>query len=234
MSLNKCSICSLLLAHCPHLDHPNERVGSSSCVLKIDISIMWRFVANMVAEHRCDESDGRICERTVDVRWPQVVEQVLGRTQTPSRDRTLQGTAEHILDVLVPDMVEHLVKLPNTVSQDRTVEQIVDTSDPQVVEKLVVISRVFSAGQRFAEQTGEIPDKSLAEKIVEGPVTQTQGKTQQVVNTHVQHIVNTVDAEVPFSQFIDMAAEIPSMAQRQISMVQTVQSSIENSTVAKL
>ena len=69
-------------------------------------------------------------------------------TQTPSRDRTLQGTAEHILDVLVPDMVEQLVKLPNTVSQDRirqrTVEQIVDTSDLQVVEKLVEVSRVFS------------------------------------------------------------------------------------------
>ena len=51
-----------------------------------------RFIINMVAEHRCDESDARICERTVDVRWPQVVEQVLGETQTSSRDRTLQGT----------------------------------------------------------------------------------------------------------------------------------------------
>ena len=179
----------------------------------------------------CDESDARICERTVDVRWPQVVEQVHGRTQTPSRDRTLQGTAEHILDVLVPDMVE---QLPNTVSQDRirqrTVEQIVDTSDPQVVETLVVVSRVFPqdrSQQRFAEQAGAIPGISLAEKIVEGLGTQKQGNTQQVVNTDAQHVVNTVEAEVPLSQFTDKVVEIPVVAQRQISTVQTVQNSIE-------
>ena len=117
----------------------------------------------------------QICERTVDVRWPQVVEQVLGRTKTPSRNPNLQDTAEHIFDVLVPDMVEQLVILPNTVSQDRmrqrTAEQTVDTSDPQVVEKLVEVSKVFPKHriqQRFVEQTIEIPDVTLAEKIVEG------------------------------------------------------------------
>ena len=133
--------------------------------------------------------------------------------------------AEHILDVLVPDMVEQLVKLPNTIPQDRirqrTVEQIVDTSDMQVVEKLVVVLGFFT-------RTGsDFPGISLAEKIVEGPVTQTQGKTQQVMNTHVQYVVNTVEAEVPLSQFIDKAVDIPVVAQRQISMVLTVQKSIE-------
>ena len=53
----------------------------------------------------------------------------------------LQGTAEHILDVLVPEMVEQLVKLPNTVSEDRiqerTLERIADVPVPQVVEELV-------------------------------------------------------------------------------------------------
>ena len=48
-----------------------------------------------------------------------------------------------------------------------------------------------------------------------------------VANTHVQHVVNTVEAEVPLSHFIDKAVEILVVAQRQISMVQTLQTSIE-------
>ena len=52
-------------------------------------------------------------------------------------------------------------------------------------------------------------------------------KTRQVANTHIQHVVNTVEAEVPLLQFIDKAVEIPVVAQRQISKVQTVQKSIE-------
>ena len=78
-----------------------------------------------------------------------------------------------------------------------------------------------------SRQTIDSPGISLAEKIVEGPVTQTQGKTQQVVNTHVQCVVNTVEAEVPLSQFIDKAFDIPVVVQRQISMVLTVQKRIE-------
>ena len=53
------------------------------------------------------------------------------------------------------------------------------------MEELVEVSRVFPQDriqQRFVEQTDETPDISLAEKIVEKPVTQTQGNTQQVVN----------------------------------------------------
>ena len=49
--------------------------------------------------------------------------------------------------------------------------------------------------QRLVEQTIETPDITLAEKIVEGPVTQTQGKTQLVVNTSVQHVVNALEVE---------------------------------------
>ena len=49
--------------------------------------------------------------------------------------------------------------------------------------------------QRLVEQTKETPDIALAEKIVEGPVTQTQGTTQQVVNTSVQRVVDTVEVE---------------------------------------
>ena len=205
--------------------------------------------SNIVAEPcSSDQISERICEQIADVHVPQVVEQII---EVPKM-------AEQILDVLVPDMVEQLVKLPNTVSQDRirqrTVEQIVDTSDPQVVEKLVVVFRVFSQDriqQRTVEQT--IPATSLTEMIVEVPVIQTQGRTQQGVNTHVQHVVNTVEVErpkiikqigqktiiqekinqvtkhveVPLSQFIDKIVEIPVVAQRQISTVQTVQKRIE-------
>ena len=149
------------------------------------------------------------------------------------------------------------MKLQNTVSQDRirqrTVEQIVDTSDPQVVEKLVVVFRVFSQDriqQRIVEQT--IPAIPLAEKIVELPVIQTEETTRQGVNTHAQHVVDTVEVErpkiidetvqksiiqekinpvtkhveVPLSQFTGNAMVIPVLAQRQIS-TETVQKTIE-------
>ena len=131
-------------------------------------------------------------------------------------------------------MVEQLVKLPKTESDDRiqqrTAEHIAVIPVPQVVEKLVMVSRVFprtGVSSVFAEHTGQTLDVSLAEKIVEEPITQPQRKTQQVVNTHVQHVVNTVDAEVPLSQFTDEAVDIPVVTQRQISTVQTVLKSIE-------
>ena len=63
------------------------------------------------------------------------------------------------------------------------------------------------------EQTDETPDISLAEKIVEGLVTQTQGKTQQLVNTRVQRVVDTVKTvEVPLLQFTDKVVDIPVVA----------------------
>ena len=118
------------------------------------------------------------------------------------QDRTLQCTAEQILDVLVQEMAEQLVELPETVSQDRiqqrTVEQIVDVPVPQAVEELAEVFRVFSQDriqQRTVEQT--IPATSLAEMIVEVPVIQTQGRTQQGVNMCVQHVVYTVEVEIP-------------------------------------
>ena len=86
------------------------------------------------------------------------------------------------------------------------------------------VSRVFHQDriqQRLVEQTDETPDISLAEKIVEKPVTQTQGITQQVVNTRVQHVVDTVKTvEVPVLQFIDKVSDIPVVALRQIPKLQ--------------
>ena len=82
--------------------------------------------------------------------------------------------------------------------QQRTVEQIVDAPVPQNVKELTEVSKVFSQDgiqQRAIEQTTlAIP---LVEKTVEMPDTRTQDKTQHVVNTHIQHVVNTVEAERP-------------------------------------
>ena len=101
------------------------------------------------------------------------------------------------------------------------------------------------------EQTDETLNIYLAEKRV----TQTQGNTQQLVNTHFQHFVNTVEVEkpkliketvqrkkpiiqetinqltkhidVPQVQFLDKADDMPVVVQRQIPMVQTVQKTME-------
>ena len=73
------------------------------------------------------------------------------------------------------------------------------------------VSEVFRQDriqQCFVEQTDEIPDVSIDEKIVERLVTQMQGKTQQVVNTRVQ------TTEV-LLQFIDKVVDIPVVAMRQ-------------------
>ena len=111
----------------------------------------------------------RICKHIVDIQVLQVVGQVTGVPKTPSRDRILQCTVDQIFDVL---MMKQLMEVPKTTSQDRiqqqTVEQIVDT-----------------------------PALSLTENVVEMPVTQTQEKMQQVANTHVQHVVNTIKVEKP-------------------------------------
>ena len=51
--------------------------------------------------------------------------------------------------------------------------------------------------QRFAEQTIDTPGISLAEKVVEMPVTQAQERMPQVANTHVQHVASTIKLERP-------------------------------------
>ena len=138
----------------------------------------------------------------MDVHVPRAVEQVTEVPKTSSRDRTLQCTKEQILDVLVPETAKQLMEMPETVSQDRikqrTVEQIVDAPVPQAVEELADVFRVFSQDriqQRTVEQT--ILAISLAETIVEVPVIQKQGRTQQAVNTFIQHAVNTIEVERP-------------------------------------
>ena len=138
--------------------------------------------------------------------------------------------------------------------QQRTVEEIVDAPVPQAEEELAEVFKVLSQDriqQRTVEQT--IPATSLAEMIVVAPVIQTGEKEQQVANTHVQHVVNAVEVEksdiieetrqkpiiqekinqvtkhveIPLLQFMNKVVDIPVVAQRQISAVQTVQKSLE-------
>ena len=197
----------------------------------------------------------KIYEQIADVYVPQVVEQII---EVPKM-------AEQILDVLVPEMVEQLVKLPMTESDDRTqqrtAEHIAVIPVPQGVKELVVVFRVFSQ-DRILQLTVEqiIPATSLAEMIVEVPVIQMEEKTQQGVNTHVQHVVDTVEVEkpkiieltvqrkkliiqekinqrtkpieFPQAQFLDKAGNMPVVVQRQVSTAQTVQKSNGGSTVA--
>ena len=99
-------------------------------------------------------------------------------------------------------MAQHLVEAPKTLSRDRiqhrTVERIVDVPVPEVEEELVEAVKVFSQDkdqQLSAEETIEIPVIFLAEEVVEVPVIQTRGKTQQGVNIHIQHVVDTVEVE---------------------------------------
>ena len=157
-------------------------------------------------------------------------------------------------------MAKQLVEVPETVSQDRiqqrTVEQIIDASVPQAVEELAEVFRVFSQDriqQRTVEQT--TPATSLAEKVVEVPVIQTEEKTRQGMNMFVQHVVNAVEVErseiieetvqrmrhiiqekinqetkrieIPLLQFNDKVVDIPVVTQKQISMILTVQKNIE-------
>ena len=129
-------------------------------------------------------------------------EQVLEVPKNSSQDRNLQGTVEQIPDDPVLEKAAQLVEMPKTVLQDgiqqRTVEQIVEAPAPQAVEELAEDSKVFTQDgiqQRIVEQT--IPAIPLAEKIVELPVIQTEETKQQGVNTHAQHVVNTVEVEKP-------------------------------------
>ena len=152
------------------------------------------------------------------------------------------------LNAPVPEMAKQLVEMLETVSpgriQQRTVEQIIDASVLQAVEELAEVSKVFSQDriqQRSVEQDIGTPAILLVEKIVEMPVTR---KTQQGVNTHVQHVVNAVEVEkhvvqekinqetkrieIPPLHFMDKATDIPVVAQRQVPQVHVVKKTVED------
>ena len=144
-------------------------------------------------------------------------------------------------------MAKQSVEVPETVSQDkiqqRTVEQIVDVPVQQFVEEQAVAFKVFSQNrgqQGFRGQTAETPDISLAEKTVEMPDTRTQDK-KQLVNTHVQDVVDTVEVEKPKITKLTVQRKKPIIQEkmnqvtkpiefpqvRHVLMAQTVQKMVE-------
>ena len=138
----------------------------------------------------------------MDVHESQDVGQVFEAPKISSQDRNLQCTVGQILDVLVLEKAERLAEVPKIVSQDgiqqRTVEQTVDILVPQDMEEPAEFFKAFSQDRVqlcFGGQIIEPPVISLAEKIVEVPVIQTEEKTQQDVNMCVQHLVNAVEVE---------------------------------------
>ena len=182
----------------PHLharDHHSNALALAQVVPKQAhpcVSSLQK-MSHMVAERGVwphqEQIHEKICEQIADVHVPQVVEQIV----------EMPKMAEQILDVLVPEMVEQLMKLSKTVSvgriQERTAEQSVDILVPQDVEELAEFFKASSLDrvqQSSVEQTVETPDMTLAEKIIEMPVTR---KTQQDVNMCVQHLVNAVEVE---------------------------------------
>ena len=99
-----------------------------------------------------------------------------------------------VVDVTVA--TQQVVQIPQVHVEEKTVE----IPQLDVIEKIIETSKTFSqnrAQQRFGKQTIETPAISLTERVVEAPDTQTQDKTQHVVNTHVQHVVNTIEVERP-------------------------------------
>ena len=153
-------------------------------------------------------------EQTLSIPMPEMVTQSVEVPKTISQNRIQQRTMKQIVDDPVVQIVQipqvHVVEKTDEIpvmtqrhiSQDRiqqrTVEQIVDAPVPQTVKELTEVSKVFSQDriqQRVVEQTIEDPAIPLVEKTVEMPVIRKKEKTQHVVNTHVQHVVNTVEVE---------------------------------------
>ena len=107
----------------------------------------------------------------------------------------------------------------------------------KIAENDLALSSVVAQRQIPIDQTIEIPAVSLAENVVEMPVTQTQEKMQQAANTHVQHVVNTIKVQKPVIQqkitetsqlqFLNKVDEMPVAVERQNHMIQTVQMPME-------
>ena len=115
---------------------------------------------------------------------------------------------EKTVEIPQVDVVEKIVETPEIQTghgiqdrnQLRNVKQIIDTPVLPVKEEQAEASKDFFQNRvqhRFGKQTIESLAISLAERVVEALDTRTQEKTQHVVNTHVQHVVNAVEAEMP-------------------------------------
>ena len=141
-------------------------------------------------------------QKTVETPQLQCIDEVI---DNPVVQVPRVHVVEKRVEIPLLDVVEKIVETPEIQTghsiqdriQQRTLEQIVDTPIPQVVAEAPKDFSQNRVQQSSMEQTIAKAAISLAEKIIEMPVTRTQDKTQHVVvvNTHVQHHVNAVEAE---------------------------------------
>ena len=141
-------------------------------------------------------------EQIPNVPVPEMVEQLVEVPETISQDKIQQRTVEQIVDFPVPQAVQELAEVCRIFSQDRIQQRTVEQTIPAISldEKIIEVPMEVSKDRvqrRFAEQTIENSALSSAVKIIEAPVIRTPEKTRQLVNTHVQHVVDTVEVEKP-------------------------------------
>ena len=136
----------------------------------------------------------------------QIVGEIVRDTQTSDNLGTapvrqgVQAEIGEVVEIRAPFPTESASPVFVTTPVLEVPPSVVDVTVPQAAEEMVEGSKVFSQDrvqQRFGKQTVDPPAISLAERVVEASDTRTQDKTQHVVNTHVQHVVNTVEAETP-------------------------------------
>ena len=144
--------------------------------------------------------EAHVAEKTVEIRQLDVVEKIV-ETPEIQPDHSIQGRI-----------------------QQRTLVQIVDIPIPQVVAEAPKDFSQNRVQQSSMEQTIANPAISLAEETVEMPVIRTKEKTQHVVNTHVQQVVQqTVDIPSSTDSMTDSSRD----AQMQVPTVQVAQKTVK-------
>ena len=181
----------------------SERIRKQ--IVDVFVSQVVEQVTEMPKTSNLDRTLQCTAEQIFDVPVPEMVKQSSEMPKIVSQDRMQQRTVERIVDVPVPQAVEELIEVSQVFSQDRIQHRIVEQTipaislDEKIIEVPMDVSKDFSQNrvqQGFRGQTAKTPDISLAEKTVEMPDTRTQDK-KQLVNTHVQHVVDTVEVEKP-------------------------------------
>ena len=190
----------------------------------------------------------QVAEETVAIAQLNVVNKTAETTET----QTIQGTQTSeslgtarvcrvaqagtvkVVKIETPLLAESASPMFVSTPVSEALSVVVDTPVPQVVEEPAEASKAPSQNRvqhSSMEQAIANPAISLAEKTVEMPDTRTQEKTQHVVNTHVQHAVNTVEAEKPIiNETINQVTkhvEIPQLQIVDVPRSQTQEETVE-------
>ena len=188
----------------------------------------------------------RTAEKVVDIPVPRFVEEIIEIFKVFDRDgngfinaadlrhmmtnlgEKLTDEFLSLMDRKMKETEEELVEAFNVFSQDRVqqrnVEQITQTPAVSLAEKIM---------ERSIEETINIPIPHVMEKTIEGVKLMPQERVQnctveQFIDMPVmmQHQVRET-VEVPQTQFIDKAVDVPVIEQRQVPIVRKVQKTVE-------